>query len=633
MFSKLTGVTAAIAVGASVTGAGAGDDRLVPSQFSSIQSAVNASSNGDRVLVAAGTYHEQVNLNGKEIQLIGIEGAATTFIDGDDVHTVIVGQGEPAGCIVRGFTIQHGRDGGYSNGGGVSLRGSSAKFESCRFVENTAEAPAWWGGGAWRSEYGDPVIQDCHFYNNDGAGSTAGIYHYLGGSIHISGCVFDDNTSEGGQQIHIQTEGGSIAATIDRCQFRRNIGRGGDNFTIGFWNPYGGTILCTITDCVVQNPIISGVPNGPNSLAAVALGAYPQSSYNVVIERTTACGVPIFVVTDSNSTWTDGGGNRIDPLCITDCNSNGYPDDSDIANGTSADQDTNGIPDECEFVDCNQDGIADSEQVASGQLPDYDGNNIPDCCDRGEACVIGSYPVQWRTADGGNGHWYILQRNGSYLCWSTANAFAQSGGGYLVSETTEAEHSFVSGRLVARDDAWSGRWGPWIGGLYTGGSWTWTSGEPWSFTAWHPGEPNGGGSETVVSYISPGGAGDCGRTTMWNDWLDCATVQASGCEVGVWNYIIEWSADCNNDGTVDYGQILRGELPDINHNGTPDTCECIGDIYVDRAINGADLGALLAYWGPVTSNAASRACDLNGDGVVSGSDLGVLLAYWGPCSN
>jgi hypothetical protein len=97
--------------------------------------------------------------------------------------------------------------------------------------------------------------------------------------------------------------------------------------------------------------------------------------------------------------------------------------------------------------------------------------------------------------------------------------------------------------------------------------------------------------------------------------------------------ILEWSADCNNDGTVDYGQILRGELPDINHNGTPDACECIGDIYVDRAINGADLGALLAYWGPVTSSDASRACDLNGDGVVNGSDLGILLAYWGTCGN
>jgi hypothetical protein len=37
--------------------------------------------------------------------------------------------------------------------------------------------------------------------------------------------------------------------------------------------------------------------------------------------------------------------------------------------------------------------------------------------------------------------------------------------------------------------------------------------------------------------------------------------------------LIEWSADCNSDGIVDYGQILRGELEDLNSNGVPDICE------------------------------------------------------------
>jgi hypothetical protein len=283
-------------------------------------------------------------------------------------------------------------------------------------------------------------------------------------------------------------------------------------------------------------------------------------------------------------------------------------------------------------ADCNNDGIVDYGQCQDGTLADYNSNNIPDCCERGEACVIGSYPVQWPTIDGGNGHWYMLQRNGSYLCWSTATAFARAVGGYLASETTEAEHSFVSGRLVARDDAWSGRWGPWIGGLYAGGRWTWTSGEPWNFTAWQPGEPNGAMSETVVSYIAQGEGGNCGRTATWNDWVDCGTAQASGCDVGVWNYIIEWSADCNNDGIVDYGQIRIGQLADTNNNGVPDTCECIGDIDTDGTINGSDLGIMLAYWGTTSIDPASIACDLNVDGVVNGSDLGILLASWGPCN-
>jgi hypothetical protein len=34
--------------------------------------------------------------------------------------------------------------------------------------------------------------------------------------------------------------------------------------------------------------------------------------------------------------------------------------------------------------------------------------------------------------------------------------------------------------------------------------------------------------------------------------------------------VIEYSADCNNDGIVDKGQILAGHLIDANNNGVPD---------------------------------------------------------------
>ena len=35
----------------------------------------------------------------------------------------------------------------------------------------------------------------------------------------------------------------------------------------------------------------------------------------------------------------------------------------------------------------------------------------------------------------------------------------------------------------------------------------------------------------------------------------------------------EPGSDCNGDGIVDYGQIQRGELEDLNNNGVPDICE------------------------------------------------------------
>jgi hypothetical protein len=99
-----------------------------------------------------------------------------------------------------------------------------------------------------------------------------------------------------------------------------------------------------------------------------------------------------------------------------------------------------------------------------------------------------------------------------------------------------------------------------------------------------------------------------------------------------WRYVLEWSADCNNDGVVDKGQIIQGQLQDVNADGVPDVCQepsCIdADIFRDFNVNGADLGILLSQWGPNTPLTRS---DLNRDGVVDGSDLGIFLSFWGPC--
>jgi len=58
---------------------------------------------------------------------------------------------------------------------------------------------------------------------------------------------------------------------------------------------------------------------------------------------------------------------------------------------------------------------------------------------------------------------------------------------------------------------------------------------------------------------------------------------------------------------------------------------CPGDILADGIINGADLGAMLSYWGPRTTAPFSVASDINGDGIINGGDLGLLLSAWGPC--
>jgi len=89
-------------------------------------------------------------------------------------------------------------------------------------------------------------------------------------------------------------------------------------------------------------------------------------------------------------------------------------------------------------------------------------------------------------------------------------------------------------------------------------------------------------------------------------------------------------ADCNSDGVGDACELGTG-APDFNLDMVPDTCQCIADLFVDHQVNGADLGALLAFWGSV--NPGFPQADMNRDGKVDGADLGHLLASWGPCAN
>jgi formylglycine-generating enzyme required for sulfatase activity len=58
---------------------------------------------------------------------------------------------------------------------------------------------------------------------------------------------------------------------------------------------------------------------------------------------------------------------------------------------------------------------------------------------------------------------------------------------------------------------------------------------------------------------------------------------------------------------------------------------CTGDIFANGIVDGADLGAMLSYWGPRTSDPYSVASDINSDGIINGGDLGALLSNWGPC--
>jgi hypothetical protein len=244
--------------------------------------------------------------------------------------------------------------------------------------------------------------------------------------------------------------------------------------------------------------------------------------------------------------------------------------------------------------------------------------------------------VQWRVEDGGNGHWYQVHLAGFPVTWDMCRSIAENSAGYLATLTSAEEHQFVGTYASQFPKGWTDGlgFGPVLGARQTvvhegaDANWAWITGEPWSFTAWGFGEPNdatcGSGGESYLAFITP---------SAWNDVQD--VVQ---CSYGwlVPSYLIEWSADCNSDGIVDYGQIRAGELVDANANNIPDCCEtgascdpCSADVVEDGVVNAVDLAAVINAWG--TAGGKLPRSDVDGSGLVDGADLASVLSSWGAC--
>ena len=251
--------------------------------------------------------------------------------------------------------------------------------------------------------------------------------------------------------------------------------------------------------------------------------------------------------------------------------------------------------------DCNNDGVVDKGQILSGQFADTDGDGIPDICERGA--------FEWSTARGGNGHWYA-RANGPFD-WFAARDWCLAQSGHLATLGSPAEAEWVENNIALNQP---GQW--WLGALQSpkatsnATGWETVDGSPF-WVEWYPGNPNHAGQSALALNIATIGAEIDDPPTL---------VRAA---------MIEWDADCNNDGLTDFGQIYRGELLDLDHDLIPMLCECKADVTGNGLVDGSDLAAVLAVWG--TSGGPYPRADTDGDGVVDANDLATVLSGWGTC--
>jgi hypothetical protein len=127
------------------------------------------------------------------------------------------------------------------------------------------------------------------------------------------------------------------------------------------------------------------------------------------------------------------------------------------------------------------------------------------------AVVTCGNAAQWNEGPGANHHCYQLMNNGSQLDWEVARDNALALGGHLATLTSAAEDTWVYQNIVMGADAWFGGYQS-----NSGAPWRWVTGEPWSYTNWRYGQPDGGEGwpERTFFYNNPEWD-DCGNT-----WVD-----------------------------------------------------------------------------------------------------------------
>lgn len=251
------------------------------SPFDDIQSAILAASSGDTVIVAGGTYHENVSFMGKDIRVVGTDGAAATIIDGDMAGPVVrFTGGETGQAVLEGFTLTNGLggttsgvyyggllfDGGRGQGGGIDIQDASPRIIGCRIVQNLGgpgqvvlppfdlDAVGGRGGsGGIECEYASPLIEHCAIESNvagpggvallapfgsggsGGAGGIGGLHYGLSvrnstirnnqGSPGASGTMHHGIGGSGGIGFH------GTVLTVERCVIRQNHGATGENIS------------------------------------------------------------------------------------------------------------------------------------------------------------------------------------------------------------------------------------------------------------------------------------------------------------------------------------------------------------------------------------------------------------------
>ena len=234
----------------------------VPGDHATIYDAINASSNGDVIAIAAGTYIEHpLSTHGKAITIGSASGNLDVTIDFDHYGGVFIGDGEGSGTVIQNLVLT----GAYAwiGGGGIYCDNSNPTITGCTIANNTTD---WYGGGIYLTG-SSPTISGCTISGNSTSGGDdsvngeawpwgpsggGGIYCNNNSNPNITDCTITGNAAPG------TNGGGGILChnnsnpTISGCTISLNTAgnNGGGGIYLSGWTGASGCSP-TITDTVI----------------------------------------------------------------------------------------------------------------------------------------------------------------------------------------------------------------------------------------------------------------------------------------------------------------------------------------------------------------------------------------------
>jgi predicted outer membrane repeat protein len=237
----------------------------IPADYPTIQQGIDASVDGDTVLVLPGTYVENINFNGHNI-VLGSHFLTTgdtsfisqTVIDGDTAGTVVTFEShEGTSAKLTGFTIQNGSA---QDGGGIVCLNQSHPTISRNIIRNnSAHSPHGDGGGIYCIG-SNPTIENNYIHSNR-ARFGGGIFSDQSYFTARNNLLLNNFAGFEGGGIHFNRSD----AFIYNCTIGGNFG-----VAVSLWNNSSPTF----TNCLIW-----GNENGDLHVSAPSA---PQISYSVI---------------------------------------------------------------------------------------------------------------------------------------------------------------------------------------------------------------------------------------------------------------------------------------------------------------------------------------------------------------